>query len=286
VEVVANSKATPPDIGPSSRVVGSIPSAAPRREKSRESAHRAQYGRPLRCRAVAPWAPITLTRRVEHPAHRARSSQDMIGPRRGTAPVAPPKDRDIARNAVRASCTRARAGEPPSGLPQSANTAKLTACPEGKRMVSGLTRNQVPRKGLRVRIPCPPLELGQIGPPRKVAKYSSREPTVANPPFRSAKEAIDWLVSDRQGRSAANCWLAIIDAVPKVGGAWPPDWPILTNIQRRAFDIKKAGNAEARRAAEDAFAVYTSSCDAEVVEVVKVYLEKCLGGGNVPDMRA
>src|SRR3954452_13205834 len=29
--------------------------------------------------------------------------------------------------------------------------------PEGKRMVSGLTRNQVLRKELRVRIPCPPL---------------------------------------------------------------------------------------------------------------------------------
>jgi hypothetical protein len=28
---------------------------------------------------------------------------------------------------------------------------------EGKRMVSGLTRNQVPGNRLRVRIPCPPL---------------------------------------------------------------------------------------------------------------------------------
>ena len=29
--------------------------------------------------------------------------------------------------------------------------------PEGKRMASGHTGNVVPRKGLRVRIPCPPL---------------------------------------------------------------------------------------------------------------------------------
>jgi hypothetical protein len=28
---------------------------------------------------------------------------------------------------------------------------------EGKRMVSGLTRNQMPGNRLRVRIPCPPL---------------------------------------------------------------------------------------------------------------------------------
>src|SRR3954453_11593773 len=31
--------------------------------------------------------------------------------------------------------------------------------PEGKRMASGLTRNQVPGNRLRVRIPCPPLRL-------------------------------------------------------------------------------------------------------------------------------
>ena len=31
------------------------------------------------------------------------------------------------------------------------------ACREGKRMASGLTRNQVPGNRLRVRIPCPPL---------------------------------------------------------------------------------------------------------------------------------
>jgi hypothetical protein len=29
-------------------------------------------------------------------------------------------------------------------------------------MVSGLTRNQMPRKGLRVRIPCPPLPYARI----------------------------------------------------------------------------------------------------------------------------
>ena len=29
--------------------------------------------------------------------------------------------------------------------------------PEGKRMASGHTGNVVPRKGLRVRVPCPPL---------------------------------------------------------------------------------------------------------------------------------
>jgi hypothetical protein len=32
-------------------------------------------------------------------------------------------------------------------------------CPEGTRMVSSLTRNQVRRKPLRVRIPCPPLRM-------------------------------------------------------------------------------------------------------------------------------
>lgn len=29
---------------------------------------------------------------------------------------------------------------------------------EGKRMVSGFIGNEVPRKGLRVRFPCPPLK--------------------------------------------------------------------------------------------------------------------------------
>jgi hypothetical protein len=33
----------------------------------------------------------------------------------------------------------------------------LNLSSEGKRMVSGLTRNQMPGNRLRVRIPCPPL---------------------------------------------------------------------------------------------------------------------------------
>lgn len=33
--------------------------------------------------------------------------------------------------------------------------------PEGKRMASGFIGNEVPRKGLRVRVPCPPLS-GQL----------------------------------------------------------------------------------------------------------------------------
>jgi hypothetical protein len=40
-----------------------------------------------------------------------------------------------------------------------APTAKFAVAKalEGKRMVSGFIGNEVPRKGLRVRIPCPPL---------------------------------------------------------------------------------------------------------------------------------
>ncbi len=35
--------------------------------------------------------------------------------------------------------------------------ARICAVSEGKRMASGHTGNVVPRKGLRVRVPCPPL---------------------------------------------------------------------------------------------------------------------------------
>ena len=37
-------------------------------------------------------------------------------------------------------------------------TLILQGTPEGKRMVSGFIGNEVPRKGLRVRVPCPPLK--------------------------------------------------------------------------------------------------------------------------------
>ena len=37
-------------------------------------------------------------------------------------------------------------------------TLILQGSPEGKRMVSGFIGNEVPRKGLRVRVPCPPLK--------------------------------------------------------------------------------------------------------------------------------
>ena len=45
-----------------------------------------------------------------------------------------------------------------SGLWQkSIDEKRLAISPEGTRMVSSLTRNQVPGNRLRVRIPCPPL---------------------------------------------------------------------------------------------------------------------------------
>ena len=40
---------------------------------------------------------------------------------------------------------------------QSQGIKRLVITEEGKRMASGLTRNQVPGNRLRVRIPCPPL---------------------------------------------------------------------------------------------------------------------------------
>lgn len=43
----------------------------------------------------------------------------------------------------------------PSGVPKVKNCVL-----EGKRMASGHTGNVVPRKGLRVRLPCPPLHAG------------------------------------------------------------------------------------------------------------------------------
>ena len=50
---------------------------------------------------------------------------------------------------------------PRRALPSQAEATKLEKpakrVPEDTRMVSSLTRNQVPRKGLRVRLPCPPL---------------------------------------------------------------------------------------------------------------------------------
>lgn len=47
-------------------------------------------------------------------------------------------------------------------LPNRLQRYKLGDClngiaPEGMRMASRLIRNQLPRKGLRVRVPCPPL---------------------------------------------------------------------------------------------------------------------------------
>ena len=48
-------------------------------------------------------------------------------------------------------------------------------------MASGLIGNEVPRKGLRVRIPCPPLH-GQVGPPRDVlgVKFDAASPSRLN----------------------------------------------------------------------------------------------------------
>ena len=57
---------------------------------------------------------------------------------------------DVIRRiaAVEIACTSR--SFPPAKVP-------ISYSAEGKRMASGLTRNQMPRKGLRVRIPCPPL---------------------------------------------------------------------------------------------------------------------------------
>ncbi len=42
-------------------------------------------------------------------------------------------------------------------LPRNPLRPKIQAISEGNRMVRRLIRNQLPRKGLRVRVPCPPL---------------------------------------------------------------------------------------------------------------------------------
>ena len=57
----------------------------------------------------------------------------------------------------RQQCNRLVAG---SSFPQAENRLNLSS--EGKRMASGLTRNQMPGNRLRVRIPCPPLELRRL----------------------------------------------------------------------------------------------------------------------------
>ena len=95
-------------------------------------------------------------------------------------PLPPPSHHRILRtNSIQYECARrSSADAPPSSartLPTLTLTSTLNAgigrrvpvspCPslsaakfpEGKRMVSGHTGNVVPRKGLRVRVPCPPL---------------------------------------------------------------------------------------------------------------------------------
>jgi hypothetical protein len=62
------------------------------------------------------------------------------------------------RSADRGGGVQGAGGGSGFALPRDGQPDKLVRIfREGKRMVSGLTRNQVPGNRLRVRIPCPPL---------------------------------------------------------------------------------------------------------------------------------